>query len=259
MSAGVPAPGVAAVGEPAGARSREADSTRGPGRCEIKFALPGADVGKISAILGANARRETFGRTPVSQVNSIYFDDASLSACHESISGIGRRSKVRLRWYDRPLPDDRLFFELKSRRNQVSWKERVPISAQGPLAARPYPDLLRQIGSRLSESQASHLCGRDQPVVLVSYRRQHFSDRSTGVRATLDYDIVGYDQTGCASPRRGVPSALEGLVVIEVKAASIDVDLVRQILHPLTPRRTRCSKYVLCCQRVGWLNLEASG
>ena len=45
-----------------------------------------------------------FGAGEVSLVSSIYFDDDQLNSCRESLAGVNRRTKVRLRWYDRPLP-----------------------------------------------------------------------------------------------------------------------------------------------------------
>ena len=94
-----------ALGAPAGADAVTA------ARRELKFAFRHADVGKLSTLLAVNARRVVFGAEAVSCVCSIYFDDERLTALHESVAGVARRSKLRVRWYDRPMADGPLFFD----------------------------------------------------------------------------------------------------------------------------------------------------
>ena len=221
-------------------------------RRELKFPFTGADVGKLSTLLALNARPVVFGSAPVSRVNSIYFDDERFSSVHESLAGVGRRTKLRLRWYDRPMANGAMFFELKHRRNLDISKQRVGLRTSGPLGAWRYRELVDDLAPLLDDEQAAMLRLRVEPVMLVSYKRQHFRDPESGTRLTLDYDVVGYDQLGLSRPSRRFGTPLHDLAVIEVKAPPARVDAVHRLLSPLRPRLLRCSKYVQCCLQTGW-------
>ncbi len=74
-------------------------------RREVKFTVPGADLGKLRDILDVNCRRLVHN-DPISTVRSIYFGDVRLSACQANLAGVGRRQKLRLRWYDSLEPGE---------------------------------------------------------------------------------------------------------------------------------------------------------
>ena len=216
----------------------------------MKFVFDGADVRKLERVLEQNLTPIAFGVGNVSQVSSIYFDDDMLSSCRESLAGVSRRTKVRLRWYDRSLPPGDAFFELKHRIGETVRKERTPMQLPG--AALDYPRLMRLIHDALRPGDASWLHLRPRPVVMVCYRRRHFLDSRSGARVTLDFDITGYDQLGRQSVVRRFPVTLGGRAVIEAKMPAGSEAMVRQLLHPLRPRLTRSSKYVQCCGQLGW-------
>lgn len=225
-------------------------------RQEIKFILHRADVEAVGTILGANARPARYGKHAVSTVHSIYFDDERLSGCRESIAGVGHRFKLRLRWYDTALPHEKLFFEVKQRRNLLGRKLRQPVDPGAARLDLDYAQLLEHCRGVLDPRAAALLGGRDQPTVLIAYRRQHFIDGASGLRMTLDYEIAAYEQLGLRRPARRFAATLDDLVVVEVKGHPIEADRVRELLYPLTPRRARCSKYVSACARLGWVDAE---
>jgi hypothetical protein len=243
----------AVAGSPGAARPAPA-----PGlpswRREIKFVFAGADAGQLEAVLAGNTRRQQYGTSRVSRVHSIYFDDASLTACHDSMAGIAPRRKIRLRWYDVPLATDGLFLEIKDRRNDLVSKDRTWIPLDRPLVEMRYDELVSTVISRAGEPQATLLRGSDQPVVMVSYHREHFVDLVHGIRITLDYRVAARDQTGCKGPSLGPAIALEDWIIVEVKGSCLEPETVRGLLAPLRPRLSRCSKYVLGCRCLGWLD-----
>ena len=225
-------------------------------RRELKFPFDRADVGKLSALLEANARRVVFGAKVVSSVASIYFDDERFTAVHQSLAGVARRTKVRLRWYDEPMAHGDLFFEVKHRRGLDIHKRRVPLRTSAPLDTWRYRDLTTGLAELLDDDQAAMLAAGPEPTVLVAYRRQHFRDPESDVRLTLDYDIVGCDQLGLLRPARRFGVPLHDLAVLEVKAPPTRLDAVPRLLFPLKPRLLRSSKYVQCCLQMDWWTVE---
>jgi hypothetical protein len=220
-------------------------------RTELKFALPRADLGKLERILEVNCRRVSYrGRT--SRVTSLYFDDARLSACRENVDGSSRRSKVRLRWYDAPFPSEALFFEIKRRRGQSTSKERISLPLSRPLDQAALAETTRALSRALPRPQSEALLARPEAIVIVEYERSYF-EAAGGLRITLDSDLVFYSQAGHLRPNRRFPFRARDVVILEAKASVSSDDRIREILHPLQPRVTRSSKYVLGCQALGLL------
>lgn len=220
-------------------------------RRELKFALPQADAEGLCRLLEVTTEPVAFAG-PVSTVHSLYLDDARLSSCRESLAGVGHRHKIRLRWYDTPLPEGPAFFEIKRRLGSVIAKERVPLVDAAALL-RCYADLREGLSQQLDAGQRAALGLRSDPTAVVSYRRRHFVDPQSSIRLTVDSGIEGFDQTGARGLGRRFGVALPGEVVLEAKLPGDEVDRLHEILHPIGPRLTRFSKYVRVCQELGLL------
>jgi hypothetical protein len=193
-----------------------------------------------------------FYRGPTSRVTSLYFDDARLSACRENVDGSSRRSKVRLRWYDAPFPSEALFFEMKRRRGQSTSKQRFSLSLSRPLDQAALAETTRALSRSLPRPQSEALLARPEAIVIVEYERVYF-EAAGGLRSTLDRDLVFYSQIGHLRANRRFPLRARDVVILEAKASVSSEDRIREILHPLQPRATRSSKYVLGCQTLGLL------
>ena len=128
------------------------------------------------------------------------------------------------------------------------------LSGSSSLAELPHSSLRAFLTEQLSEEHRFALDGRTQPTALVTYKRRHFVDQESGIRLTVDYEIVGYDQTESTGLTRRFGSPLEGQVILEAKLPGNEVDRLREILYPIGPRLSRFSKYVQCCQslRILW-------
>jgi hypothetical protein len=226
-------------------------------RREMKFCFRGGDERRLRDLLELRCETIRFGEeSDESRVSSIYFDDDAISSCAESLAGIPERTKLRLRWYDEPLASTRAIFEVKRRTGTMVRKLRTPIQLNEPLEHTSYPKLMKQLAGVLPDGQAAALALRSRPTALVSYRRRHYRDPGTGMRLTIDYDIVGFDQLGRARPNRRFPVHVADLVVLEAKAGPRDILSVSRLVPGMRARLTRSSKYVTCCARMGWCNLS---
>jgi len=222
-------------------------------RIEVKFALPRADLGKLETILEVNCRRVSY-RNRTSRVVSLYFDDHRLSACRENVEGSSGRAKLRLRWYDDPFPRGQAFLEIKRRRGRATSKERHLLPLDAPLESAPIRETAKALSRALPEAAAEALLGRPEAIVIVEYERSYFEASSeAGLRITLDSDLVFYSQAGGLRPIRTFPVHARDVVILEAKTPVGGEDRMREILHPLAPRPTRSSKYVLGCQAIGLL------
>lgn len=219
-------------------------------RREVKYLLPKADVAKLRRLLDGNCRRLIHNHR-ISTVRSIYFDDLRLSACRANLLGLSRRQKVRLRWYDSLLPDQRAFFEIKWRTNRVTGKHRLELEADRPLHHWTYRQLHDGLLDALPPRHLATVLANSEPVVIIEYKREHFASDDGCLRVTLDYDLVYYDQTGKPSLSTAFAQRLEGLVVLEGKSPVGRESELLRLFHPLSPRAGSCSKYVHGCRLLG--------
>ena len=202
-------------------------------RKEIKFTFLDADIGTFRSLFETNCRR-LIHNEPISTVRSIYFDDAAFSACRANLDGLGRRRKVRLRWYDALRPGRTFFFEIKWRHNRVTGKHRLQLESEEPLGELTY----RQITAGLQQRHSAR-ASRGRVLRIVSQpsscntRREHFASDDGCLRVTLDYDLTYYDQTGKERISTVFPRRQERLVVIEGKTPiGREVEL-RRLFYPL--------------------------
>ncbi|MFO0911655.1 MAG: polyphosphate polymerase domain-containing protein [Pirellulales bacterium] len=219
-------------------------------RKEFKFVVPGTDWLKLRRLLEVNARPVVYNRRE-SKVRSIYFDDASLSACYANLNGLGQRDKLRLRWYDSLVPARSFFVEIKWRRNRVTGKHRLAVTSSQPLGELSYRQITAHLLDDLPVELRPVVLRYHEPTVLVEYSREHYLSTDGAVRLTIDRDIAFFDQTG----RRGINTRfrqpLEDLVLVEAKVGVGQEHLVQRMLYPFCLRTERCSKYVHGCQTLG--------
>ena len=195
-----------------------------PSRVERKYVLPQPRTRSAGAWLRHACRPAPQYATGA--VSSCYFDTPNLDAYYESADGSLDKAKVRLRWYDDPLPpaadaagpdagaEMTAFLELKGRRGAESWKRRIPITLPragahgGALPVAPSPAQLTDLLARLGYAAPAAL----RPVVLVRYQRARFVEPVTGARVSLDHAV------SVAAPwDRGAPPLRLPEAVVELK------------------------------------------
>ncbi len=219
-------------------------------RRETKFTFDRVDLDIVRGLLESNGRRLVHNER-VSTVRSLYFDDTRLSACYANINGLGIRQKLRLRWYDQFLPGRDVFLEVKWRNNRVTGKHRMQLRANEPVGQRGYAELVSALLQVTPPQHAAGLLANPEPVVVVEYRREHFASLDGLLRVTIDYDLAFYRQLGNQRLRMEFPCHMERLAVLEGKTPLGRERELRDMLHPLSLRAVRCSKYVHGCQQLG--------
>jgi hypothetical protein len=190
----------------------------------------------------ADLRRATAGFVedfPPRTVHSLYFDTRTLTAFADHVDGLGRRAKVRVRWYGDPLPD-KAAVEIKRREGKLTRKS---VFALPP--GRFDPMDLRGLAELAQVPQAERLgLGFVElvPTAWVSYDRRYFTSR-TGVRCTLDFHLRS--SWPDRAPMPGSPSRpLTSEVLAEIKAAPARAAAAQEVAGELGWLLTKHSKYV---------------
>lgn len=180
---------------------------------------------------------------PPRTVHNLYFDSPDLQSLRANLAGVSRRKKVRLRWYG--CPGDRIsnpVLEVKRKENMVGDKVRYRLPPTLDLS-QPYADLRRVITAALPAAVLPLWTAVSQPTLLNRYQRDYLVSPDGVLRATLDYDLVAYDQRLAMRPNRRRPLPLTPLIVIEVKAPPDAGDRLRDAMRHFPLPRSRNSKY----------------
>ena len=124
------------------------------------------------------------------RIRSLYFDTADDRLYNESISGVDRRHKYRIRFYN--MSRDRFRLERKDTIGQLKQKYSAAVDAEPvqslidggiiPESAGAGDELLREVYA-LQQTEGLH------PVAIVDYRRTAFTYPVGNVRITIDRDI----------------------------------------------------------------------
>lgn len=209
-------------------------------RYEVKLPLRAASP---SAVLAA-VRSHCMGFTeafPPRIVSSLYFDTPDLRCYHESHAGLGRRLKLRLRWYG----DDPTLaaFEWKWREGQLGSKRTLPVDVHVPLAELDVRALRSDVRGRLSDVDRVAFDALRQPTVLTRYRRRYYESRDGQCRLTIDDELAFAADPGGMHPRRRPSTPALRLQVLELKLPSAERETLVRALQSFRYRPARYSKY----------------
>ena len=215
---------------------------------EVKFVFTGETIAVARAILRGACRREE--PHAASLVETIYFDASGLDSLDEKLGSDYRKSKIRLRWYDR---QPAVWLEVKRRFGSRREKRRLAASPE-PFDGRelsrtsldtPGFDRVPAILAVAGEAAPPTL----HPVLHLAYRRERFVEPSTGHRISLDSEIETLriaDRATASSSVRRVAGNRRSPFLVEVKGASRDLPPVIAALADLGGRRESFSKYSFC-------------
>ena len=191
--------------------------------------------------MGLNPKRTYADR----KVQSIYLDTIALDNYQSSVSGLSRRFKIRIRWYQQDTL--RLALEIKRKFNNTSTKQIFRIV--NPERNIPHDkQQLRQLASTNADIFPTGVVGVYRPVLEVSYMRSYF-ELSSGIRMTIDREI---------RYRRLSPMPCHNIVnspvdyVVEFKYPVGQISAFNALLQNCPFRIFRHSKYVIGLDAVGF-------
>lgn len=178
------------------------------------------------------------------QVNNIYLDTLAADDLGAHLSGIGRRQKLRFRWYGEGHTAVQGNLELKCRSGRLGWKQQVPIPHRFDLSRISWQEWMSQVRAHADGAALAWLSSVERPTLINAYRREYFEAGEGQIRLTLDHPMQVYDQIAYASPNLlfAVPVARQ--IIVEIKASLAHWRRLPEILSRFPLRATRNSKYV---------------
>ena len=182
---------------------------------------------------------------PPRQVNNVYFDTHALTALNANLSGIGERTKLRLRWYGTDLGCVAgAQLELKCKSGMAGWKDIAAVSADLDLATQTWRAAVAVLRAAIPAPAQLWLAQFAVPVLINSYQRAYYATPDGALRLTVDTDLRAYPQRTTLAPNLTRRAALQERLIVELKAPITDARRLSAALTHFPSRVDRFSKYV---------------
>ncbi|MCL2159101.1 MAG: polyphosphate polymerase domain-containing protein [Oscillospiraceae bacterium] len=215
-------------------------------RHEIKHYINIADCMTLKSRLRHIASPDpNAGENGAYKIRSLYFDNYEDKAVTDKLSGVGKREKFRLRYYN----DDPSFIRLekKSKVNKGTYKEMAEVTAEQceKIIGGSYLGLLSPESPLLSELYVKIQSQNLRPKMIVDYMREAYVYAAGNVRLTIDSDIRSSANTlgFLRADLPTIPSA--SAIILEIKYDGFLPDLIRDIVQIGSRHATEFSKYVV--------------
>jgi SPX domain protein involved in polyphosphate accumulation len=211
-------------------------------RYEIKYAIPWNEQHGVRAWVrghGCGFR----AAYPARRVNSIYFDSPDFECLQVGLAGMADRCKLRLRWYGATLRPESAVLERKQKHGGVGRK--LSRTCQGPfdLPGLRHRTLVHRIARNDLGPLAPTLATYCLPVLFNHYLREYYVTADGRVRLTLDSALTFYNQVHSSAFNGRWAEPQVEVMVVELKAAREDEELVARIANDYAFRATAFSKF----------------
>jgi hypothetical protein len=191
---------------------------------------------------------------PPRYINSIYYDNNSLTSIDESLNGNGLRSKVRLRWYGKLIQDCYATLEIKKKESHLSWKFLMKNSCRVNSEMPTWKELVTHNETVILPSLLSVLENKF-PTSIVRYKRKYFVSADGTVRVTIDNQLEFYDQINFVNPNfRYCDNSTSG-IILEIKLPQQYINKIHVLGNSINFIPCRFSKY---CESMSSHNLHSS-
>ena len=220
------------------------------GRKELKFVCDDRLLIQIENRIKGIMKKDAHQSGASYNVRSIYFDSPYDDCLSDNESGIGSRSKYRIRIYD--CSDSVIKAEVKNKYYDTTMKESSSITRDQFLACINAGSLSSISGNIKNNEAVMKLASKItaegyRPAAIVEYERTAYTYPLCNVRVTFDRNIAaGKDYARFFDKDMPVrPVCAKGFHILEIKYDEFLPDYLRSLLSASDMRRTSFSKYYM--------------
>lgn len=215
-------------------------------RHEWKHEISYLDMLSLRQRLRAVARPDTHAIDGRYLIRSLYFDTPSDKVLREKLSGVSRREKFRIRYYNGDTSI--IHSEKKSKVGGLGNKQSATLSVpEANAIIHGDLDWMMHSGKPLVQELYSKMKNQLlRPKTIVDYTREPFVYPAGNVRITLDYDIrTGLRCTDFLNPCVTIPAG-DAPIILEVKWDAFLPSIIRDTVQLEGRRSSAFSKYAQC-------------
>ncbi|MBQ3151165.1 MAG: polyphosphate polymerase domain-containing protein [Clostridia bacterium] len=214
-------------------------------RHEEKYLITAADrivlSSRLNAVISRDLNTDPDGTY---RIRSLYFDDPENSAFHDSLDGVYRKQKYRIRMYNNN--SEMIFIEkkIKSDKGGIKLREKISATELRSLTNGNYDFLLNKDSAVCRDFYSALRCGI-RPVSIVDYRRTAFFSQAGNVRITIDDEIRSFAFSGnfFDPSSSGVNLTDKGQCILEIKYDAFLPDHIKKLIGIRDMFRCGFSKY----------------
>jgi SPX domain protein involved in polyphosphate accumulation len=184
-------------------------------------------------------------------VNSIYYDTISYQCVEDNLSGISKRHKTRLRWYNAINKVDNPYLEYKIKTGALGIKKRLPLNININLSDYRHSQLINLIENELDvNNKLLYQNFNYGAVVIIRYKRSYYESITHKIRITIDSDLQFYSQLNYDKINIEAEIKKNRILILEIKYNEDLIGYVSDILQYLPYRVTKCSKYLMAVMSI---------
>lgn len=216
-------------------------------RHELKHEISTSDMIAVRQRMRAIAKGDPHAVDGKYLIRSLYFDTPGNKALLEKQSGVSRRQKFRIRYYN--FDKSVIHLEKKCKMGGLGTKISASLSAEeADKIVRGDISWMRDSKDELlKELYTAMVSQRLEPKTIVDYTREPFIYGPGNVRVTLDYNIrTGLEATDFLNTECVTVPASQGTCIMEVKWDDYLPDIIRDAVQLPTSRTGSFSKYEVC-------------
>ena len=216
-------------------------------RHELKHDITISDMITIRQRLRAVAEADKHAVDGRYLIRSLYFDTPGDKALIEKQSGVSRRAKFRIRYYngDKSV----IHLEKKCKVGGLGLKVSEALSeSEAKMIVDDDIGWMKDSEKELIRELYFHMVSeRLEPKVIVDYTREPFIFGPGNVRVTLDYNIrTGLNNTDFLDTECITIPAAQGICIMEVKWDEYLPGIIRDVVQLPHARTGSFSKYEAC-------------
>lgn len=216
-------------------------------RYEIKFIANQSQFFRFKNWLLLNS--ENFSSHYSSRIiNNIYFDNIDCDSYWENLTGISSRNKIRLRWYGKDEKTYTAALEIKSKKNKLGFKYSNNIFFKKALQEMTFKEIRNVIQSQLTGDALLRFNQSNVAVLGNQYERDYFIDASHTIRATIDKNLLFFDQRDKKKPNFKFKSLVPEVSILEIKTPAKEINVAQKMLERIEFTPSKSSKYVIGVQ-----------
>lgn len=216
-------------------------------RHEIKHQITPQDRITLLQRLNAVCKKDPHVKDGRYVIRSLYFDNVNDRALFEKITGVSKREKFRIRYYDGDTSYIQL--EKKSKIDNLCNKQSARLEKEQVemILKGDYEFMVNSDKPLIKEFYTKIMSQGLRPKIIVEYTREPFIYGPGNVRVTLDYNIrtgmncnefLNWD---CVTVPAGYPP-----IILEVKWDEYLPDIIRDTVQLTNRQAGAFSKYVAC-------------
>lgn len=215
------------------------------GRTELKH-----EITKMDCYLLRNKLKHYMKVDPYAKkdgkylIRSVYFDNFDNKVLTEKKEGFYQRDKFRVRLYDYNM--NFLNLEKKSKRNNLTYKQKCPITAEEFERIRFGDIAWMESDSRtlIQDLYVQMVLFQVKPVTVVDYEREVFIYDQGNVRVTFDSNIrTSFRNNDLLNPDLAMVETNPEVVILEVKYDEFLADVIKYLLQLGNRKKGTYSKY----------------